>query len=43
MITNQELANAIFPDIKETISDLEKRFPNRDLPLGAEVDRKSVV
>ena len=39
MMTNQELANLIFPDIKETIEDLEKRYPQRDLPNGAEVTR----
>lgn len=39
MMTNQELANLIFPDIKETIGDLEKRYPQRDLPSGAEVTR----
>ena len=39
MMTNQELANLIFPDIKETIGDLEKRYPQRDLPNGAEVTR----
>ena len=39
MITDKELAELIFPDVKETIEDLEKRFPERDLPLGAEVTR----
>ena len=39
MITNEQLANLIFPDIKETIEDLEKRYPRRDLPIGAEVTR----
>ena len=39
MISNKELANIIFPDIKETIEDLEKRYPNRKLPEGAEVTR----
>ncbi|MBR0295464.1 MAG: glutamate--tRNA ligase [Bacilli bacterium] len=39
MITNQELANLIFPDVKETIEDLEKRYPKRNLPEGAEVTR----
>lgn len=39
MITNKELAELIFPDIKETIDDLEKRFPKRNLPEGAEVTR----
>ena len=39
MLSNQELANLIFPDVTGTIEDLEKRYPNRDLPLGAEVTR----
>ena len=39
MITNKELANLIFPNVKETIEDLEKRYPERNLPNGAEVTR----
>ena len=39
MITNKQLAELIFPDIKETVQDLEKRFPERKLPEGAEVTR----
>ena len=39
MITNKQLADLIFPNIKETIDDLEKRYPPRNLPLGAEVTR----
>ena len=39
MITNKQLADLIFPNIKETIDDLEKRYPSRNLPLGAEVTR----
>ena len=39
MITNKQLAELIFPDIKETVNDLEKRFPERKLPEGAEVTR----
>ena len=39
MITNKELAELIFPEIKETVEDLEKRFPKRELPAGAEVTR----
>ena len=39
MISNKQLADIIFPDIKETLDDLEKRYPKRDLPLGAEVTR----
>ena len=35
----QELANLIFPDITETISDLEARYPARNLPAGAMVTR----
>lgn len=38
-MSNKELAELIFPEIKDTIEDLEKRFPNRDLPSGAEVTR----
>ena len=34
-----ELANYIFPEIKETIEDLEKKYPPRKLPEGAEVTR----
>ena len=39
MITNKQLADLIFPDITETIEDLEKRYPVRDLPEGAQVTR----
>ena len=39
MITNKELANIIFPDVTLTIEDLEKRYPARNLPEGAEVTR----
>ena len=39
MTTDKELAQLIFPDITETISDLEKRYPLRNLPEGAEVTR----
>ena len=39
MITNKDLAELIFPNIKETIGDLEKRYPPRNLPEGAEVTR----
>ena len=35
----ETLANLIFPDITETIEDLEKRFPKRELAEGAEVTR----
>ncbi len=39
MATNKELAELIFPDVKETIKDLDKRYPKRNLPEGAEVTR----
>ena len=39
MITNQQLADLIFPNIHETIADLEKRYPPRNLKEGAEVTR----
>ena len=39
MRTYKELADLIFPDIKDTIEDLEKRYPERNLPEGAEVTR----
>ena len=31
----KKLADLIFPEITETIEDLEKKYPNRDLPEGA--------
>ncbi len=39
MITDKELAELIFPDIKETIDDLEKKYPPRNLKEGALVTR----
>lgn len=33
------LANLLFPDVKETVEDVEKRFPARELPEGAKVTR----
>lgn len=39
MATNKELAEFIFPDVKETVKDLEKKYPVRKLPQGAEVTR----
>ena len=39
MVTDKELADLIFPEVTETIEDLEKRFPLRNLPEGAEVTR----
>src|SRR5574344_2406903 len=34
-----ELANLIFPDVNETLEDLEKRYPERNLKEGACVTR----
>lgn len=34
-----KLAELIFPDIVETVEDLEQRFPKRELPEGAKVTR----
>lgn len=39
MANFEELANYIFPDISESIADLEKKYPQRNLPEGAEVTR----
>ncbi len=39
MATYEDLANLLFPDITETIDDLEKRYPERNLPEGAQVTR----
>ena len=39
MITYKDLANYIFKDVNETIEDLEKKYPERKLPEGAEVTR----
>lgn len=36
---NEILANLIFPDITETIDDLERKYPKRSLENGAEVTR----
>jgi len=36
---NAVLADLIFPTITDTIEDLEKKYPKRDLPEGAEVTR----
>ena len=38
-MTNNDLAELIFPNIKETIDDLNKRYPRRDLGDGKEVTR----
>lgn len=39
MATYEDLAELLFPDVTETIEDLEKRFPERHLPEGAQVTR----
>ena len=39
MTNYKELAEYIFQDVHETIADLEKRYPARKLPSGAEVTR----
>ena len=39
MTDNERLAELIFPNIHLTLDDLEKRYPKRDLPEGAIVDR----
>ena len=36
---HKELAELLFPDITETLEDLERRYPARDLPEGARVTR----
>ena len=39
MTIKEQIANAIFPNIKGSIKDLEIQFPKRDLPEGAIVTR----
>lgn len=39
MTTTLDLANKLFPEVTETVEDLEKRYPERNLPEGAEVTR----
>ena len=39
MANYKDLADLIFPNIKTTIADLEKRYPKRNLKEGAEVTR----
>ncbi len=39
MADYRDLANLIFPNITETIEDLEKKYPKRNLPEGAKVIR----
>lgn len=38
-MNNEEIANLIFPEVKETLDDLEKCYPLRKLNSGAEVTR----
>lgn len=39
----EKLANLIFPSVKESIADLEKKFPKRNLNAGAEVTRFALL
>ena len=39
IMNTKDLANIIFPDVKETIDDLELKYPKRDLPNKALVTR----
>ena len=39
MVSDKELAELIFPEVKETIDDLERKYPPRNLPAGSEVTR----
>ena len=39
MANYKDFADLIFPHINKTIEDLEKRYPERNLPEGAEVTR----
>ena len=38
-MTNKDLANLLYPNVTMTIDDLEKKYPKRNLPEGAEVTR----
>ena len=38
-MTYKDLAELLFPDVTKTIEDLEKMYPERNLPDGAEVTR----
>lgn len=38
-MTNKDLAELLYPDVKEDIEFLEKKYPERNLPDGAEVCR----
>jgi glutamyl-tRNA synthetase len=33
MTTRKDIADIIFPDVKDTIADLEKQFPPRENPI----------
>ena len=35
----KDLADLMFPDVKESVSDIEKKYPERNLPNEAEVTR----
>ena len=39
MADNNDLAELLFPDVTLTIDDLEKKYPLRNLPEGAQVTR----
>ena len=39
MSTNADLAELLFPDVTMTIDDLERKYPMRELPEGAQVTR----
>ena len=39
MVTYKDLANYIFSDVVDTIEDLEKKYPPRNLVQNAEVTR----
>ena len=39
MATNEDLANLLFPDVTQSIEDLEARYPARDVNEGAQVTR----
>ncbi|MFA5006720.1 MAG: glutamate--tRNA ligase family protein [Candidatus Izemoplasmatales bacterium] len=39
MDANKALASIIFPSVRDTVADLEKRYPPRNLPDGAMVTR----
>ena len=36
---SNKIAELLFPDLKETVEDIEKKYPQRDLPKGACVTR----